>query len=100
MTCAAGFRGCHFINAAAEYPNASDPVREAITDHRAWFQRTVTDLASRAGHPDPAYAGHVLVLLHDGALSGADLDDPEAVRTTVRRAGHDLLGLPLPDQGL
>ncbi|MFJ2401316.1 TetR/AcrR family transcriptional regulator [Streptomyces xanthochromogenes] len=93
-TCAAGFRGCHFVNAAAEYPDASDPVREAIAEHRAWFQQTVTELAARAGHPDPAYAGRVLVLLHDGALAGAQLDDPEAVRATVRRAGHDLLGLP------
>jgi AcrR family transcriptional regulator len=97
VTCAAGFRGCHFINAAAEYPDASDPVREAITAHRAWFQQTVTELAALAGHPDPAYAGRVLVLLHDGALSAAELDDPETVRTTVRRAGHDLLGLPQPD---
>ncbi|MET7486421.1 TetR/AcrR family transcriptional regulator [Streptomyces sp. NPDC005538] len=94
VTCSAGFRGCHFINAAAEYPNASDPVREAIAEHRAWFQETVTDLAAKAGHPDPDHAGRVLVLLHDGALSSAGLDAPEAVRVTVRRAGRDLLGLP------
>ncbi|MDI5962345.1 TetR/AcrR family transcriptional regulator [Streptantibioticus silvisoli] len=96
-TCAAGFRGCHFINAAAEYPNASAPVRVAIAEHRAWFQQAVTDLAARSGHPDPDYAGRVLVLLHDGALSGAQLDDPEAVRRTLVRAGRDLLGLPAPE---
>src|SRR4051794_40439719 len=28
--CAPGFRGCHFINAAAEYPDPASPVREAI----------------------------------------------------------------------
>ena len=93
-TRAADFRGCHFINAAAEYPDPADPVRVAIAEHRAWFQDTVTELAARAGHPDPEYAGHVLVLLHDGGLSGAQLDDPEAVRTTVLRAGRELLGLP------
>ncbi|MCA1220563.1 TetR/AcrR family transcriptional regulator [Streptomyces sp. 8L] len=95
-TCSPGFRGCHFINAAAEYPDAADPVRAAIADHRAWFQETVTGLAAGAGHPDPEYAGHVLVLLHDGALSGAELDDPEAVRRTVVRAGRELLGLSAP----
>jgi AcrR family transcriptional regulator len=92
-TCSAGFRGCHFINASAEYPDPADPVRIAVDDHRVWFQETVTRLAGQAGHPDPEYAGRVLVLLHDGALSAAELDDPKQVSETVIRAGHDLLGL-------
>jgi AcrR family transcriptional regulator len=93
VTCSAGFRGCHFINASAEYPDAADPVRVAVADHRAWFQDTVTRLAERAGHRDPDYAGRVMVLLHDGALSAAELDDPRQVRETVIRAGRELLGL-------
>jgi AcrR family transcriptional regulator len=92
-TCSAGFRGCHFINASAEYPDAADPIRVAVADHRAWFQDTVTRLAAQAGHPDPDHAGRVLVLLHDGALSAAELDDPQQVRETVVRAGRELLGL-------
>lgn len=93
VTCSAGFRGCHFINASAEYPDPKDPVRVAVAEHRAWFQETVTRLAERAGHPEPDYAGRVMVLLHDGALSAAELDDPEQVRDTVIRAGRDLLRL-------
>jgi AcrR family transcriptional regulator len=93
VTCSAGFRGCHFINASAEYPNAEDPIRVAVAEHRAWFQDMVTRLAERAGHPDPDYAGRVLVLLHDGALSAAELDDPQQVRDTIIRAGRELLGL-------
>ena len=93
VTCSAGFRGCHFINASAEYPDPEDPIRVAVADHRAWFQDTVTRLAERAGHPDPEYAGRVLVLLHDGALSAAELDDPQQVRETVIRAGRELLRL-------
>jgi AcrR family transcriptional regulator len=93
-TNAPSFRGCHFINAAAEYPDADDPVRIAVDDHRVWFQGAVTELAANVGHPDPAYAGHVLVLLHDGALAGAQLDDPKLVRSTVTRAAADLLDLP------
>ncbi|MGH3417768.1 MAG: TetR/AcrR family transcriptional regulator [Actinocrinis sp.] len=93
VTCSAGFRGCHFINASAEYPDAADPIRVAVAEHRAWFQDTVTRLAERAGHPDPDYAGRVLVLLHDGALSAAELDDPLQVRETVIRAGRELLRL-------
>jgi len=93
VTCSAGFRGCHFINASAEYPDPADAVRVAVAEHRAWFQDTVTRLAEQAGHPDPDHAGRVLVLLHDGALSAAELDDPAQVRETVIRAGRDLLGL-------
>ena len=40
------------------------------------------------------YAGHALVLLHDGALAGAQLDDPQAVRPTVIRAARELLAAP------
>ena len=68
-------------------------MRVAIDDHRAWFQEVVTELAANVGHPDPGYAGHVLVLLHDGALAGAQLDDPEQVRATLVRTARDLLGL-------
>jgi AcrR family transcriptional regulator len=93
VTCSAGFRGCHFINASAEYPDPADPIRVAVAEHRAWFQDTVTRLAERAGHPDPDHAGRVLVLLHDGALSAAELDDSRQVRETVIRAGRELLGL-------
>lgn len=93
VACSAGFRGCHFINASAEYPDPEDSIRVAVAEHRAWFQDTVTRLAERAGHPDPGYAGRVLVLLHDGALSAAELDDPQQVRETVIRAGRELLGL-------
>jgi AcrR family transcriptional regulator len=91
---APGFRGCHFINAAAEYPDPADPVRAVIAGHRAWLRDTVTELAERAGHPDPEYAGRVLVLLHDGARAGAGLDDPQDVRRTVLRAGRELLARP------
>jgi AcrR family transcriptional regulator len=90
-TDAPDFRGCHFINAAAEYPDAAHPVRIAIDDHRAWFQQTVTELAARIGHPDPVEAGEMLVLLHDGALAAGQLDDPKAVRRAVKRAALQLI---------
>jgi AcrR family transcriptional regulator len=88
------FRGCHFINAAAEYPDAASPVRGAVREHRQWFHSTVTELAARLGHPDPAQAGQILVLLRDGALAGAPLDDPESIRAGVRQAAARLFELP------
>ncbi|PRY35614.1 TetR/AcrR family transcriptional regulator [Umezawaea tangerina] len=88
----AGFRGCHFINAAAEYPDPRHPVRTAVDDHRRWFHDVLVELATHAGHPEPGYAAAVLVLLHDGALQGGDLDNAAAVRATLRRAVRDFLG--------
>jgi AcrR family transcriptional regulator len=89
--CAPGFRGCHFVNAAAEYPDAASPVRQAIQRHRDWFHDRIMTLAKAAGHPDPAYAAALCVILHDGGLSGGELDDPKQVAETVQRAVRDLL---------
>lgn len=86
------FRGDWFINAAAEYPDADHRVRVAIREHRDWFQTTVTELAAKLRLPDPAEAGRMLVILHDGALTAAQLDDPAAVRRTVKAAALKLLG--------
>jgi AcrR family transcriptional regulator len=90
-TSAPGFRGCQFINAAAEYPDTAHPVRIAVSDHRAWFRKVASEIARQIGYPDPAEAGEYLVLLHDGALVAAELDDPEAVRTAVKNAALRLL---------
>jgi AcrR family transcriptional regulator len=90
-TSAPGFRGCQFINAAAEYPDTAHPVHIAVCDHRAWFRKVATEVAREIGHPDPDEAGEFLVLLHDGALVAAELDDPKAVRTAVKNAALQLL---------
>src|SRR5215467_13572279 len=37
FTCGPGYRGCAFINAAAEYPDPAHPVHRVVTAHREWF---------------------------------------------------------------
>ncbi|WP_199440447.1 TetR/AcrR family transcriptional regulator [Umezawaea beigongshangensis] len=91
-TCRQDFRGCAFLNAAAEYPDPAHQVRVAIAEHRAWFSGVLRDLLAGAGHPEPDHAARVLVLLRDGALQSGELDDPQVVRETLLRAVHDLLG--------
>ncbi|WP_410575358.1 TetR/AcrR family transcriptional regulator [Amycolatopsis sp. cmx-4-61] len=85
------FRGCQFLNAAAEYPDPRHQVRQVIDDHRRWFFDVLREQAAALGHPEPNHAARVLVLLRDGALHGGELDDPEKVRATLRRAVDDLL---------
>ncbi|WP_323095421.1 TetR/AcrR family transcriptional regulator [Intrasporangium sp. YIM S08009] len=88
-------RGCPFINAAAEFPDAASPVRQIVTAHRAWFRQTLTDLARAAGSPDPGATAAALVLLRDAALVGGYLDGvdvtaPAFVATARRVAGLDV----------
>ncbi|MCX4512249.1 TetR/AcrR family transcriptional regulator [Streptomyces sp. NBC_01619] len=91
--CGPGFRGCPFINAAAEYPDAEHPVRRLIAEHRAWFRGALADLAAACGHPAPDEAAAALVLLRDGALAGGYLDGGDTVRTHLSATAQALLRL-------
>jgi len=90
-TSAEDFRGCQFLNAAAEYPDPDHPVRAVIDDHRTWLLGILSDLAADLGHPDPDHAARVLVLLVDGALQGGQFDDSAVVRETLLRAVEDVI---------
>lgn len=89
--CAPGFRGCPFINAAAEYPDPQHPVHLAVTAHRAWFHRTLVSLLEEAAHPDPQSSASTLVMLRDGAMIAGYLESAEQARHALVRAGESLL---------
>lgn len=89
--CRPGFRGCGFLNAAAEYPDPTHPVRVRIAEHRRWFHGVLRSVVHDAGHPDPERVARTLVILRDGAMVGADLDDPRTIRATLREAAENLL---------
>ncbi|MCS7476780.1 TetR/AcrR family transcriptional regulator [Umezawaea endophytica] len=74
--CAPGFRGCAFINAAAEYPDPESPVRRVVDAHRSWYQRTLDQLISPLDLPDRATAAETLLLLRDGAMIAGYLGEP------------------------
>ncbi|GAA3839678.1 TetR/AcrR family transcriptional regulator [Saccharothrix violaceirubra] len=80
------FRGCPFINAAAEFPDPTHPVRGIIAGHRAWLVEAMTALLTTAGRPDPAADARTLMMLRDGALVGGYLDDRSATLATLARA--------------
>lgn len=81
-------RGCPFINASAEFPDADGPVRHVVRRHRDWFRQTLTDLATAADAPDPSATAAALVLLRDAMLVGNYLDGSDVAadfRATARR---------------
>ncbi|WP_170861229.1 TetR/AcrR family transcriptional regulator [Trujillonella endophytica] len=89
--CRPDFRGCPFINAAAEHPDPADPVHRAVAEHRAWLAGTVTSAFRLAGHPDPEEAGRRYVMLRDGAMVAAYLGDAPAAAATLSASAQDLL---------
>jgi AcrR family transcriptional regulator len=86
------YRGCPFINAAAEYPDPASPVRRAIDDHRRWLRDLFHRLLVADGHPDPDTTADILMLLADGILVAGELDDPTPLRTLGREALTHILG--------
>ncbi|WP_345752146.1 TetR/AcrR family transcriptional regulator [Microbacterium rhizophilus] len=82
-------RGCPFINAAAEFPDAAGPVRTLIDEHRSWFRGTLEQVARGAGLREPEEVAASLVLLRDAALVGGYLDGrdraADAFARTARR---------------
>jgi AcrR family transcriptional regulator len=89
-------RGCPFINAAAEYPDASSQVRTTVAAHRAWFRDELRAALIAAGRPDPDESAGALVLLRDAALVGGYLDGPDAIRDTFIRTARQVAGVAEP----
>ncbi|QAY62526.1 TetR/AcrR family transcriptional regulator [Xylanimonas allomyrinae] len=86
-------RGCPFINAAAEYPDAESGVRRAVREHREWFRAALREVATGVGHPEPDVAAGRLVLLRDAALVGGYLDGWERVKQVFVDSARAVLGL-------
>jgi AcrR family transcriptional regulator len=69
------YRGCAFINAAAEYGQPDHPVRVMAVGQRQWVNETTEALLREAGHPDPATAARTLLALRTGYLFSASLEE-------------------------
>ena len=88
---AGDWRGCPFLNAAAEYPDPASPVRQAINARRVWYHDSLENLLAEDGDPAPSVTASLLVALSDGLLESAYLDDAERVPALVREAVARLL---------
>lgn len=86
-----GFRGCGFVNAAAEHPDPDHPVRRCVAEHREWFSGVLREVVREAGHRDPRRLARTLVLLRDGAMVSGHLDKEQDAAAALRRAALELL---------
>jgi AcrR family transcriptional regulator len=73
------YRGCAFVRASAD-AGASDKVKNAVSESRAFILEKFTDLCRLAGTragckvADPVLLAKQLVLLYDGATTSASMD--------------------------
>ncbi|MGK5740013.1 TetR/AcrR family transcriptional regulator [Micromonospora sp. URMC 103] len=87
----AGFRGCAFLNAVAEYPDPDHPVHQAVLAHRQWFLDTVGTLMASIRKPGADLAARHFVMLRDGAMAAGCLFDPTLVCDTFLHGVEGLL---------
>lgn len=86
---APGYRGCPFINAAAEFPGPG-PVTTRIVVHRDRLKRVFADATGpRGATPQMLDA---IVALYGGAMSAAHLDQQPDVVLHAAAAAERLLG--------
>ncbi len=79
------FRGCAFLNAAAEYHDPRDPVREVVATHRDWYTDRLATLLQESGHKLPGDGADELMLARDGAMAGAYAGDAIAATAALGR---------------
>lgn len=97
------FKGCQFINTAAEFPNPNDPVHQAAAEHkrktRDWFR----DLAARAGAARPEQFADCYTALMEGVLVLRQVhgrnDAVAAVRPAVQALVDEFIPAHEPGDG-
>lgn len=69
-----GFRGCEFINTAAEYSDPEHITRRVVDRHRAWIRDLMIDSLTELGHPAPVGTAEVLFTMRTGAIVASSLE--------------------------
>ncbi len=85
-----GYRGCAFINTAAESTPGS-AVHRATVAHKQAVRDWLADLAAQAGAADPAGLAIALSVLLDGALAGTAMQGDPAIAEHARSAARALV---------
>ncbi len=90
-----GYRGCAFINSAAENP-AGSRVHDRTLAHKQAVRTWMTGLADEAGAADPGGLGRTLSLLLDGGLASGALDAQPDAPLAARTAAVALVAAAIP----
>ena len=87
-----GYRGCPFVNAAAELPDTSHAGYAAIVGYRRYVREVLFGSVTReASVPEPDAMAALLQVLYDGALAGSVIEGNDAPVQRARRIAHVVL---------
>lgn len=85
------FRGCMFINAAAEYSDKNEDIHRLSGDHKREMLKLFTELAEATGARDPSSLAFQLNLLAEGAIVMAHVCDDKSAAQKAKVAARILL---------
>ncbi|WP_426975942.1 TetR/AcrR family transcriptional regulator [Pseudarthrobacter sp. O4] len=89
-----GYRGCAFINAAAESASGTR-VHERTVAHKQHIQAWIHGMAEEAGARNPGQLARSLTLLLDGGLASGVLDADPAAAAAARATAAQLVAAGL-----
>ena len=84
------YRGCPFINACAEF-DAEHAAAAVVREHRRQLHTRFAALSGEAGADDPDLVATQVMLLYDGAMVKAHIDDTPAAAQAAKAATEMLL---------
>jgi AcrR family transcriptional regulator len=73
---APGYRGCPFVNIAAEFPDPAHQVRRLVSRFKLRVVQRLTAVAKTAGARRPAALARALALLFEGAYAASQTHGP------------------------
>ena len=86
-----GYRGCAFVNSAAETAEIDDTHRRIIAAHKEDLLTYLTSLAAAGGYPHPERLGRMIGVLLDGAMVEAAIFSSREPIVAARDAAAVLL---------
>ncbi|MGY6274506.1 TetR/AcrR family transcriptional regulator [Methylomonas sp. MgM2] len=93
------FRGCPFLNAAAEFADEGGPVQQAAADYTESFRKLIADLARQAGIEKADQLAGQLALLVVGAMAAEQMQKGLGAMITARKAGEILIAASQAEGG-
>ena len=91
------FRGCPFINAAAEFAEEGSPVQQAAAEHSTSFRNLMAALARKAGILQADELAGQLAMLIAGAMSSEQIQKGSGAMSNARKAAETLIDAALND---
>ncbi|MGZ5056288.1 MAG: TetR/AcrR family transcriptional regulator [Methylobacter sp.] len=91
------FRGCAFINAAAEFPVEGNPVHQVSAEFYEHFRSYIADLAEQSGSRSPDTLAQQLSLLIEGAIVSEQMKRRSGAAEQARQAAIILIERNLSD---